>query len=101
MHNEINAAELLNRLNKGERLNLLDVREEIEFHTFNIGGENIPLKSVGGAVAGVIPNKSEEIIVVCTAGLRSASAATLLAEAGYTNVRNLTGGLLAVQKIKH
>ena len=101
MHSEIDAFELLNRLNKGEKLNLLDVREEIEFNTYNIGGQNIPLKSVGLVAGGVIPNKSEEIIVICTAGLRSATAATLLADAGYTNVRNLTGGLLAVQKIKH
>jgi hypothetical protein len=40
---QIDAAELLTRINKKEKLNLLDVREEIEYHTYNIGGKNIPL----------------------------------------------------------
>ncbi len=100
MHSEIDAAELLNRLDKGEKLNLLDVREKMEFNTYNIGGKNIPLKNVGTDAAGITANKNEEIIIICTAGLRSATAATLLANAGYTNARNLTGGLLALQKIK-
>jgi len=42
-NHKINAAELNQRLQKGEVLNLLDVREVIEYHTFNIGGVNIPL----------------------------------------------------------
>ncbi len=40
---DITAEELKQRLNDGENLHLLDVREELEYHTFNIGGLNIPL----------------------------------------------------------
>lgn len=101
MHSEIDAVELLNRLMKGEKLNMLDVRGEIEYTTYNIGGENIPLKNIGNGALSIAANKNEEIIVICTAGLRSATAATLLTDRGYTNVRNLTGGLLAVRKLKH
>lgn len=101
MHGEIDAADLLNRLDKGEKLTLLDVREEIEYYTFNIGGKNIPLQNVGQNADDLGPNKNEEIIVICSAGLRSATAAALLTEKGYTNVRNVTGGLLALRKIKH
>ncbi|HZY38389.1 MAG TPA: rhodanese-like domain-containing protein [Mucilaginibacter sp.] len=100
MHSEINALELLDRMEKGEQLNVLDVREEMEYHTFNIGGRNVPLQSIGGQIENLIANKNDEIIVVCSAGLRSVTAATLLAERGYKDVKNLTGGLLALQKIK-
>jgi adenylyltransferase/sulfurtransferase len=43
LHRQIKASELIERLSKGESLNLLVVREFIEFHTYNIGGDNIPL----------------------------------------------------------
>ena len=43
---QINAGDLLARLQKGDQLNLLDVREEIEYHTHNIGGRNIPLSAL-------------------------------------------------------
>jgi len=101
MQGKIEAADLLNRLDKGEKLTLLDVREEIEFYTFNIGGKNIPLQALGQNTGELGANKSEEIIVMCSAGLRSATATALLAEKGYTNVKNLTGGLLAVRKLKY
>jgi rhodanese-related sulfurtransferase len=101
MHGEIDAADLLTRLNKGEKLTLLDVREELEYNTFNIGGKNIPLQGLGQNSDVLGPNKNEEIIVICSAGLRSATAAALLTEKGYTNVKNLTGGLLALRKLKH
>jgi rhodanese-related sulfurtransferase len=101
MHGEIDAADLLNRLSKGEKLNLLDVREEIEYCTYNIGGENMPLHSILENEGEIGPNKNEEIIVVCSAGLRSATAAASLTEKGYTNVKNLTGGLLALRKLKY
>lgn len=96
----INAAELLARLNKGESLNLLDVREEIEYHTYNIGGKNIPLSKIQENIEQLIYNKTDEIIVICKAGLRSETARALLLQNGYQQVRNLTGGLLALQRLK-
>jgi len=100
MHNPINVQELLMRLHAGESLNLLDVREAIEFHTYNIGGKNVPLPVFAENIDACGYNKTDEIIVICKAGLRSATATGILQEQGYQNARNLTGGLLALQKLK-
>ena len=96
----INSQELQNRMQKGETLNLLDVREQIEYHTYNIGGKNIPLSKVNENINQLGYNKTDEIIVICKAGLRSQTATDLLARNGYLQVRNLTGGLMALQKLK-
>lgn len=96
----INSRELFDRLQNGEKLNLLDVREEIEYHTYNIGGKNIPLAKVNENINQLGYNKTDEIIVICKAGLRSQTASDILTQNGYTQARNLTGGLLALQKLK-
>jgi rhodanese-related sulfurtransferase len=96
----IDGIELFTRLNKGESLNLLDVREEIEFHTYNIGGKNIPLSKFNENIDQSGYNKTDEIIVICMVGLRSETASNRLIEKGYEHARNLTGGLLALQKLK-
>jgi len=80
----INATDFMNRLNSGEQLNLLDVREELEYLTYNIG-------TLGY-------NKTDELIVICTMGKRSETARLLLNETGYVNARNLSGGLIAIQR---
>lgn len=98
--NPISGTELLERLDKGEQLNMIDVRDSIEYHTYNIGGINIPLMRLTQNLEKVTDNKTAEIIVICKVGLRSQTASGLLAENGYSNVRNLTGGLLAIQKLK-
>jgi rhodanese-related sulfurtransferase len=97
---QINAPSLLKRLNKGEYLNLLDVREEMEYHTFNIGGINFPLSGFQQNIDQLEYNKTDEIIVICKVGLRSETAQNILIQNGYTNVKNLTGGLIALQKIQ-
>lgn len=101
MDSNITAEALLLRLKNGEYLNLLDVREELEYHTFNIGGKNIPLQAIKNDPAASGFGLEEEIIVVCSAGLRSKTAAAILADHGYQNVLNLTGGLRALQKIRN
>ncbi|GAC1314432.1 MAG: hypothetical protein NVSMB24_39040 [Mucilaginibacter sp.] len=100
MHHPINGQELSTRLLNGEALNLLDVREEIEYYTFNIGGSNIPLSVFTENLSLIGYNKTDEIIVMCKAGLRSETARLILLENGYLNVRNLSGGLMALQKLK-
>ena len=97
---QINGQELFTRLNKGESLNLLDVREEIEYHAYNIGGKNVPLSRFRESIDKIGYNKTDEIIVICTAGLRSETARLILTEKGYQNARNLTGGLKSIQKLK-
>ncbi len=96
----IEAKEMLSRLNNGEELNLLDVREKIEFHTYNIGGVNIPLSSLNEEFDDLEWNKTDEIIVICKAGIRSRTAQSILTLNGYQNIRNLNGGLLALQRIQ-
>jgi rhodanese-related sulfurtransferase len=97
---QINATELLARLNNGEQLNIIDVREAIEFHTFNIGGTNIPLGTLVAGLQAWHYNKTDELIVICKVGLRSETAQTLLLQNGYQNIKNLTGGLMAIRKLK-
>jgi rhodanese-related sulfurtransferase len=95
---DINANEVLARLQNGEHLNMLDVRGEMEYHTFNIGGKNIPLPVLENNLDELDWNKTDEIIVICKVGMRSATAKSILEFNGYENVRNLTGGLIAFQK---
>jgi rhodanese-related sulfurtransferase len=100
-HNpDIKASELLERLDAGEPVTLLDVREPIEYHTFNIGGTNIPVGKLIHEVEDLELDKDQEIIVLCQAGVRSKTAQAVLRQQGYNNIRNLTGGLLALRKLK-
>lgn len=97
---DIQAEELHKRLQSGDQLNLLDVREPIEFTTYNIGGNNIPLGKLETALNQLTCTKNDEIIVICKMGLRSATGQQLLRQHGFQNVRNLEGGLLALHKIR-
>jgi rhodanese-related sulfurtransferase len=96
---DINAATLLQRIKEGEDLNLLDVRDELEYHTYNIGGSNIPLGRLPRMLDDLDWDKTDEIIVICKIGLRSHTAKHLLEQNGYHNVKNLYGGLTAIQKL--
>ena len=95
---DIDAKEVFARPQNGEHLNLLDVRGEMEYHTFNIGGKNLPLPDLQENIDELEWNKDDEIIVICKIGLRSATAKSILELKGYKNIRNLTGGLIAWQK---
>ena len=91
----ITVNELKDRLILHEPIRIIDVREELEFHTFNIGGENIPLGTLLAEASELEYEKDQEIIVVCQRGLRSETARRVLLSHGYFKVKNLTGGLLA------
>lgn len=95
---DIDVKEVFVRFQNGEHLNLLDVRGEMEYHSFNIGGMNIPLPHLEENIDNLQWNKNDEIIVICKVGLRSASAKSILELKGYKNIRNLAGGLIAWQK---
>jgi len=96
---DITADELLQRLNAGEPLRLLDVREELEYHTFNIGGLNLPLGKLATNLDDLEWAQDEEIIVMCKIGMRSNTGKLILQQNGYTNVKNLKGGLIALQRL--
>lgn len=97
---DISAAEFNSRYQDADQFIIIDVREELEFQTFNIGGVNIPLGTLLKEAEDLDYNKSDEIIVICQRGLRSETATRVLSQNGYKNVRNLTGGLLSLQKLK-
>ncbi len=97
--NEISAQELKARIEKGEELILIDVREKLEFYSYNIGGIHIPLAKLMDEIDVLPEEPSTEIIVICQKGIRSKTAQTLLMQAGYTNIKNLKGGLSAFSRI--
>jgi adenylyltransferase/sulfurtransferase len=96
---DITASELSQRMAAGESLNLLDVRGQLEYSTYNIGGLHLSLPKFPGAIDDIEWDKDDEIIVMCARGLRSHSAELILIHSGFTNVRNLKGGLIELQKL--
>ncbi|MBN8880269.1 MAG: rhodanese-like domain-containing protein [Chitinophagaceae bacterium] len=98
----ITAEELKARLDAGEKLNIVDVREPHEHAEFNIGGLLYPLGKVQTMqVDELEPFKDEELIVYCRSGNRSGQACLILDTLGFTNTKNLVGGMLNWQeKIK-
>lgn len=74
---------------------LLDVREDYERAEFNIGGLHVPLGEIGASLEKLVPYREDEIIIYCRSGKRSGMAKSLLQQAGFANVRNLEGGMLA------
>lgn len=98
----ITAEELKARLDAGEKLNIVDVREPHEHAEFNIGGVLYPLGKVQTMqVDELEPFKDEELIVYCRSGNRSGQACLILDTLGFKNTKNLVGGMLNWQdKIK-
>ncbi|MHB1179033.1 MAG: rhodanese-like domain-containing protein [Daejeonella sp.] len=96
---EISATEFNARYPIADEFIIIDVREELEYKTFNLGGDNIPLGILLSDIEDLDYEKDNEIILICQHGLRSETARRVLSQNGYTNVRNLKGGLLAWRKI--
>ena len=91
--------EVKQRLDSGEQLNLVDVREPHEHAEFNIGGILLPLGKVQTMQVDDIEElKNKEVIVYCRSGNRSGQAALILDTLGFTDVKNLTGGMLSWQE---
>lgn len=87
------------RLDTGEKLNLLDVREPYENAEFNIGGILIPIGKIQSLQIEEIEDlKNEEVILYCRSGNRSGIGAIILDQLGFKNTKNLTGGMLAWQE---
>ncbi len=88
----ITPLELAERLRAGA-VDLIDVREPHEWDIARIPGARlIPLGEFPAAIPAL--DRSREIVVQCRSGVRSAKAVRQLQEAGFTRVRNLTGGIL-------
>jgi adenylyltransferase/sulfurtransferase len=91
---EIEPAELKRRLDRGERILLLDVREPHELEISRIeGAQLIPLGSLAARLHEL--DSADDMVVFCKTGSRSARAVELLAGAGFRKQKNLRGGINA------
>lgn len=92
----ITPEELKKRLDNSEKINLVDVREPAETAEYNIGGIPFPLGKIQSMqTEDLEPLKDEEVICYCRSGQRSQMAAMVLEQLGFSNVKNLKGGMLA------
>ncbi len=90
---EITVEEFKQKLDRGEKPFLLDVREPVEFQIANLGGHLIPLRQLPQRIKELDSNR--EIVVYCHTGNRSRRAVEYLYENGFKNVKNLIGGIEA------
>ena len=92
---EISVQSLKEKKDRNESFFLLDVREQFEYQISNIDGTLIPLKEIPDRLSEIEDNKDKEIVVMCRSGNRSAEACKFLEEQGFSNVKNLKGGINA------
>lgn len=92
-YGNITVEELKALQDAGEKFRLIDVREPGEYRTARIEGSE--LRPLGQIMhwAQELPGKNEEIILYCHHGMRSDRACQYLASQGFTNLRNLVGGI--------
>ena len=93
---DITVQELKKRLDEGDKsFVFIDVREPHEYQAFNLGAELIPLGIIPVRLQDFESHKNDEIVVHCRSGARSGQAKDFMMANGFTNVRNLEGGVLA------
>ena len=91
---EITPAELKQLINDKIDFQLIDVREEYEFDEANINGELIPMGEIMDNIEKI--SKDKQVIIHCRSGKRSAGVINALeSQHGFTNLFNLTGGILS------
>ncbi|WP_420575482.1 rhodanese-like domain-containing protein [Ekhidna sp.] len=95
MNEDITCKEVKVRLENGEEFHFIDVREEWEFEEANIGAKLIPLGDLPARLSEIEHMKDEEVIVHCKSGARSGRAKKFLNSQGFSNVRNMEGGIIA------
>jgi adenylyltransferase/sulfurtransferase len=90
---QISVKELKQRIDAGEDVQLIDVREPYEYQIAQIGGKLIPQNDVANRLAEI--DRDREVVVHCRSGARSQRIAEFLKQAGYPRVVNVAGGILA------
>jgi rhodanese-related sulfurtransferase len=94
--NECTVADAKARLDRGESLHFIDVREDHEFAKDHAkGAQHLGKGILERDIETVVPNKQASIILYCGGGYRSALAADALQQMGYTNVVSMDGGIRA------
>ncbi len=92
---QITVEQLKQKLDSKQDIFVLDVREPHEYPIANLGAPLIPVGSIESRIAEIAAHKNDEVVVHCRSGARSQKAAVALKAAGFTNVSNLAGGILA------
>ena len=92
---QLSVEQLKQQIDAGHRPFILDVREPHEYAIVNLGAPLIPVGQVGQRLSELPASKTEDIVVHCKTGGRSQRAAQEIRAAGYTNVKNLAGGITA------
>ena len=96
---EITVEELKSRVDAGEQLNVIDVREPDEYAEYNLGAKLIPLGQVLSMQLDELDDlKNEELIIHCKSGKRSLQACLVMEQMGFSNVKNLVGVAMAWQE---
>jgi molybdopterin/thiamine biosynthesis adenylyltransferase/rhodanese-related sulfurtransferase len=90
---QITVKELKRRIDVGEDVQLIDVREPYEYQIAQIGGKLIPQNDVPQRLAEI--DRDREVVVHCRSGARSQRVAEFLKQSGYPRVVNVAGGILA------
>jgi len=91
---DINVIQLKEKLDNGDDFYFIDVREIHEYEAENLKAVNIPLGEIPNKVEELRGLNAKEIIIHCRSGARSGTAKKFLEQAGFTNVRNVLGGIL-------
>jgi rhodanese-related sulfurtransferase len=91
----ITVEELKEKMDSGEKINLIDCREPHEYEESNLGGKLVPLGKIQTMQIEDLEHlKNEEVIVHCRSGKRSMMACMILDQMGFTNTYNVEGGIL-------
>lgn len=88
----ITPTELNERLKRGDKLSLVDVREPFEFEIARIEGADLLPMTRFNEWIGLL-HSEEEIVVICHHGIRSAQVCSYLSQQGFEKIYNLTGGI--------
>ncbi len=93
---ECTVAEVKARLDRGERVHFVDVREDNEFAKDHAkGATHLGRGILERDIETLIPDKHAPIILYCGGGFRSALSADSLRQMGYTDVQSMIGGIKA------
>lgn len=94
---DISVNELKERMDAGTAPRVVDVREPHEWDMDHITEENIPMGQVPGRISELASHQDQELVICCRSGGRSGNIVNFLRAQGFSQVRNLTGGMLSWQ----
>lgn len=95
MHEDITVQELNERMIAGTAPPVIDVREPHEYEMGHITDIHMPMASVPARINELEPYRDQELVINCRSGGRSGQICQYLRSQGFSNVRNLAGGMLA------